>query len=293
MHSTHSPWSYAVVTLPKALMALEEFLCWDQDLTGSFPAVVPGTDLPLPSLEVLPRCSWPSATFRLNHLKRSSFLVPQMPTSYYIFIREDESDRDNSLPRLSPSSWCVSFCCHIQEIVNAVPGRLPWDWSCGASMNICCTREDKLGWHHSSMWAWAAFKCLWHDLPASAFQCYCCFQELNRHSPSGSAQQGKSSPRALGIPQSPLCWFEMFHRKARDALLLSASLRSTSTGAGLTEGATLGGLDFCAHTEGASATSATPADQNYRGGWSVLWGLISASSYLTGKSFPKANTRHS
>lgn len=89
MHSTHTPCSYAVVSL-----ALGEFLCWDQDLTGSFPAVVPGTDLPLPSLEVLPQCSQHSATFRLNHLKHSSFLVSQLPASYYIFIREDESDRE-------------------------------------------------------------------------------------------------------------------------------------------------------------------------------------------------------
>lgn len=248
MHSTHTPWSYTAVSLPKPLMALKEFLCRDQDPTGSFPAVVPGTDLPLPSLEVLPQCSWHSAAFRLNHLKGSSFLISQcLPVTVFLSERTRVTER---IPcqRLSLSSWCVSFCCHIQSSINTVPGSLPWDCSCGASRHFCCSREDKLGWHHSSMWTRSAFKCLWNDLPTSAFQCYCCFQELKRHSPSGSAQQEQSSPRAVGIPQSPLCWFEMSQRKVRDALLLSASLGNASTDSGAHWRSHSGGFGLlCSH----------------------------------------------
>lgn len=171
-------------------------------------------------------------------------------------------------PRLSPSSWRVSFCCHIQSIIDTAPGSLPWDCSCGASRDFCCNREGKLGWHRSSMWTWSAFK--WSS--NFSFPGLLLFPRTRETQPMRLCSARTKLTQSSGNPpkSSMLVW--KVPKKSRDAPLLSVSLGSASAGAGLTEGATLRGLDYWAHTEGASATSVTDVDQNYRGGCSAMWG---------------------
>lgn len=159
----------------------------------------------------------------------------------------------------------------------SVPGGLPWDWSCGASTNICWNREDKAGLAPQLSVDMVSLQMLVKRSSKVQLSTATIVSKNKRDTAHGALlSKSKAHPEPWAPPQSPLRWFETSHREARDALLLSASLKSTSTGAGAHWRSHPGGLGLlCSHRSFSHVCDplrSTSVDKNYRGGCSATWG---------------------
>lgn len=158
------------------------------------------------------------------------------------------------------------------------------------SRNTCWNREDKLGWQHSSLWA---FKCLWNDLPTSAFQCCCCFQE-----PAGLSKD-KAHPEQWEPHKAPYAGLKCPIERPRMLCSSQPPWRAPVLVLGLTEWGTLGvwitlrGLDYFGLHGRIFSYFCNSRESKLQGSPQCNLGVISASSYLARNSFPTANTTHS
>jgi len=117
----------------------------------------------------------------------------------------------------------------------SVPSRLPWDQFWGASMNLCRLLQHggQAGLAPQLFVEMASLQMFvtWF-VKVQLSTATVIFKNKKDAGNQNALSKSKAQPEQWVPPQSPLCWLEMPHRRVTDVLLLSAFLKSPSTGTG-------------------------------------------------------------
>lgn len=165
--------------------------------------------------------------------------LPCFPNAYQLLqFYQKEWERQREFPAkgyLQVHTRCPYSATSNKSLTPSAPSRLPWDRFCEASMNLCrlLLRGGQAGLAPQLFVDRASLQMFVKRSFEVQLSAATVVFKNKRDTGNGSLlSKSPAHPQQRAPPHSPLWWLQTPWRRARDALLLSASLKSTSTGAG-------------------------------------------------------------